>query len=289
MQTDLTYHIEPPGPFSLRFSAGPARWGGEASPRQATIGQRFVLVDAGTGTTVSRRVTQDADGLLQVQSTDPADDPAWFSRVFRNGPAKREWADPVIQALDERFPGLWALTDGGLFEGLVTSIVGQSISIASAMAAQRRLAMSFRDSVTIDGRPFVPLPSADHLADASVELIRASGVTWRRAEALREIAREHIAGNLPNEDDDPVTIERELRKLPLVGPWTAASALLWGLGAPDAFPSGDVALLRAARLAYDQDGMTMKDLHTRAEQWRPHRAIATRLLWIALLGPAWEG
>lgn len=42
-------------------------------------------------------------------------------------------------------------------------------------------------------------------------------------------------------------IERELRKLPLVGPWTAASALLWGLGEPDAYPRGDVALLRPGR------------------------------------------
>lgn len=289
MQTAVTYHIEPPGPFSLRFSAGPARWGGGTSPRQATIGPQLVRVDAGTGTIVARRVTQDADGRVRVGAMDPADNPAWFDRAFRPGPSAPAWEDPVIGALDERFPGLWALTDGGLFEGLVTSIVGQSISIASAMATQRRLSMSFHDPVTIDGRSFVPLPTADQLAAATVGLIRASGVTWRRAHALHDIAREHIAGNLPPEDADPPTIERELRQLPLVGPWTAASALLWGVGAHDAFPSGDVALLRAARLAYDHDGMTMNDLAAHAERWRPYRAIATRLLWTGLLGPAWEG
>lgn len=82
-------------------------------------------------------------------------------------------------------------------------------------------------------------------------------------------------------------IERELRTLPLVGPWTAASALLWGPGEPDAYPRGDVVLLRAARLAYDQDEMTMNDLDRIAEGWRPYRAIASRLLWTGLLGPAW--
>ncbi len=202
-------------------------------------------------------------------------------------PVSPEWTDPVIRRLHRRFPGLWSLTDGGLFHGLVTSIIGQSISIASAMATQRRLALSFSAPIVIDGRELVPLPTAGQLAEAPVELIRASGVTWKRAEALKVIAREESDGNLPATNADAEAVTRDLRALPLVGPWTAASALLWGLGAPDVYPSGDVALLRAARVAYDNDGMTMKDLDRLSEGWRPYRALATRLLWTALLGPAW--
>ena len=131
--------------------------------------------------------------------------------------------------------------------------------------------------------------NAAALAEASLALIRESGVTWKRAEGLQAIAREHLAGNLPTGDEDDIQlITRELVQLPIVGPWTAASALLWGVGAADAWPKGDVALLRAARLAYDRDGMTMRELDALAESWRPHRAIAARLLWTGLLGPGWE-
>ena len=213
----------------------------------------------------------------------------WLDRVFLPHDELIEWHDPVIAGLTARYPGLRSFTDGSLYLGLVTSIIGQSISIASAMTAQHRLASSFGDGIEVCGLLMTPLPDAADLADASVEMIRASGVTWKRAEALKNIAREEAMGTLPK----PGTVSDEelalaLRELPLVGPWTATSALLWGIGAPDAFPTGDVALLRAARLAYDDAGMSMKDLDEISEAWRPWRGIATRFLWTNLLGGAWQ-
>jgi 3-methyladenine DNA glycosylase/8-oxoguanine DNA glycosylase len=74
--------------------------------------------------------------------------------------------------------------------------------------------------------------------------------------------------------------------LPLVGRWTAESVVLWGIGAPDAHPTGDVALLRAARAAYGRPELTLKELDVLAEQWRPARGLAARLLWTELFGPA---
>jgi 3-methyladenine DNA glycosylase/8-oxoguanine DNA glycosylase len=79
-----------------------------------------------------------------------------------------------------------------------------------------------------------------------------------------------------------------LLALPLVGRWTAESVLLWGLGADDAYPTGDVALLRAARLAYGQPDMTHSELNALAEAWRPGRSWAARWLWLNLFGPAPE-
>ena len=77
-----------------------------------------------------------------------------------------------------------------------------------------------------------------------------------------------------------------LRRLPLVGPWTVESALLWGIGDDNAFPMGDVALLRAARRAYGLPEMTMKEMQARSNDWIGHRAWASRLLWIDLFGGA---
>ena len=68
-----------------------------------------------------------------------------------------------------------------------------------------------------------------------------------------------------------------------IGPWTVQSALLWGIAAPDAHPTRDVALLRAARVHYP-DVADLKDLDRVAERWKPYRGWAARLLWLDLLG-----
>ena len=139
------------------------------------------------------------------------------------------------------------------------------------------------------GRDFWSLPSAEAVAETPLERVRSVGLTTRRAQGLIDVAREMSLGNIPGPDDGDVeTWMRELTTLPMVGPWTAASSLLWGVGHVDVFPRGDVALLRAARFAYDDDGMTMRDLDRLSEGWRPQRAIAARLLWTNLLGAAWD-
>ncbi len=139
------------------------------------------------------------------------------------------FADPVIQRLSHQFPGLRAYCDGSLFDGIVTSIVGQSISVAAAAVTQAKLAATFAAPTVIDGRAFRPLPNAHQLAEASLEQIRESGVTWKRAEGIQYAARQQIAGALPSDHearDRPDEAVRALMELPLVGRWTAESAAL---------------------------------------------------------------
>ena len=55
--------------------------------------------------------------------------------------------------------------------------------------------------------------------------------------------------------------------------WTAQYIAMRALGDPDAFPSGDIALLRGSGVA------TNRELEARAEVWRPWRAYAAIYLW----------
>lgn len=197
--------------------------------------------------------------------------------------------DSVIARLSHRFSSLRPLTDGGLWEGLVTSITGQAVSLHSAAAFQRRLCAMLGEKVVAHDREFWALPAAAGLADATVDQIKSIGLTTKRSEGLIRVAREVADGNVSfNPSDDLEEWMKELQSLPMVGAWTAASSLLWGVGHPDVYPAGDVALLRAARFAYNDDGMSMKDLNKMSENWRPQRAIAARLLWTNLLGMGWD-
>jgi 3-methyladenine DNA glycosylase/8-oxoguanine DNA glycosylase len=211
--------------------------------------------------------------------------------VLGSGIALPSYSDPILASLAARFPGLHPYCDGSVFDGIVTAIVGQSISVAAAAVTQAKLAASFAEAIAIEGRSYWPLPRADQLAGASVELIRASGVTWKRAEAIRYAAQRMVAGRLPDDElarSNPEDAVVALMDLPLVGRWTAESVVLWGVGAPNAHPTGDVALLRAARVAYQRPELTLKELDLLADNWRPARGLAARLLWTNLFGPAPE-
>jgi DNA-3-methyladenine glycosylase II len=65
-----------------------------------------------------------------------------------------------------------------------------------------------------------------------------------------------------------------------IGPWTADIYLLACIGHSDAFPSGDLALQEAVRIALKKRKRpTAKQLEKIAEAWRPYRAVAARVLW----------
>jgi 3-methyladenine DNA glycosylase/8-oxoguanine DNA glycosylase len=254
------------------------------------IDGKLVWVGVEEGQTVWRRVEQPKRGSLTISgSAEREADRRWLEAVLGVHRLPPLIAEPPIADLARRFSGLRPWTAGSLFEALVTSIVGQSISVRSAAATERRLAALFHPGIELEDRRFWPAPTADRLAAAEPALVRTSGVTWRRAEAVVAVARAQEAGALPTEEDahaDPDRVRARLRELPLVGPWTAESTLVWGLGLDDAYPSGDVALLRAARLAHGDDTITLKEMDRLADRWRPYRGWATRWLWAGLLGVA---
>lgn len=278
--------IPVPGAFSLSVSVGPARWVGDRSPRHAWINDALVWCGREHQVRVTRTVRQHQAGVLEIAGdARPREDARWALDVLQVDATVESWDDPVLAEIAVRFPGLAPYSDGSLFEGLVTSIVGQSISVASAAVTQRRLAFIFDDGVEMEGRLFAPLPTAELLANASVELIRSSGVTTRRAEALKRIGQMAAVGDFPTDGlarGDPEAAQKALLGLPQVGMWTAASAVHWGVGAPDAWPPGDVALLRAVRFAFGDEELTMRDIDRMADAWRPYRGVAARLLWANL-------
>lgn len=277
-----------PAAYRLDVSVAPAAWVGDRSSRHAWVDGALVWCGREGKRAVWRRVRQPESDVLAVDgSASPELDTRWVAEVLSPDCIVAGWNDPVLNEIATRYPGLAPYGDGSLFEGLVTTIVGQSISVASAAVTQARLARLFGDEIEVAGRMLSPLPSPAQLVDASVELIRSSGVTTRRAEALKRIAAITAEGGLPSDDrarSEPDAVERELLDLPQVGPWTAASALLWGVGAPDAWPTGDVAVLRAIRHAFGDDEVNLKTMSGMAEAWRPYRGIAARLLWTNLFG-----
>jgi 3-methyladenine DNA glycosylase/8-oxoguanine DNA glycosylase len=272
-------------PFDLARTAAPAWWAHGRWPNVDWRSGAFIWVGWEAGQVAWRSVRQvDARTLEISGSRSSGLDARWAAAVLGTNAAMPEFDDPVLAALAPQHAGMRSWSAGSLFEGVVSSIVGQSISVAAAATTERRLCERFNASVVVDGREFWPPPLPEQLASSSAALVRQSGVTTKRAEALVAVgtlfASEPIWAGF--DTDASAAVER-LRAISGIGPWTVQSALLWGVAAPDAHPTRDVALLRAARLHYPEI-LDLKGLDRVSERWRPFRGWAARLLWLELLG-----
>jgi AraC family transcriptional regulator of adaptative response / DNA-3-methyladenine glycosylase II len=100
------------------------------------------------------------------------------------------------------------------------------------------------------------------------------GLTKARSETIRALARAVCDGRIGFEGvADSDDFMARMCEIPGIGKWTAQYVAMRALGEPDAFPSGDLGLLRA--LALRSPG----ELERRAEAWRPWRAYASMYLW----------
>lgn len=190
--------------------------------------------------------------------------------------------DRAVAALAERDPALVAhlIAVGGRpplrrrapgFEGLAALVVSQQVSTASAAAIFGRL------RAALD-----PLDAAGLLA-ADDDALRAAGLSAGKVLTLRAAAAAVADGRLALDDLGALPAEEAAARLAAlrgIGPWTAQLYLLSCLGHADAWPPGDIALEEAARLALKLDARPDRAALARiAERWRPHRAVAARLLW----------
>jgi DNA-3-methyladenine glycosylase II len=152
------------------------------------------------------------------------------------------------------------------FGALLSAIVGQQVSVASARAIWGRL----EDA---------GLTEAKAMAAASDEDLRLVGLSRQKARYGRALAQAGIdfakLRGLP--DAEVVT---SLVAVPGIGVWTAEIYAMFALGRADVFAPGDLALQEAARMLFSLDARpTEKALRTMAEAWSPWRSVAARILW----------
>jgi len=194
-------------------------------------------------------------------------------------------ADPVIGRLIDEHPGfdpqawLAQLPPMDAFGVLIFQVAGQQLSVASTRAILERLQERF------GGR----LPSPRELLAADPADLRRAGFSARKVETLRELARRFEDGRLSaaaltRMSDDEV--EAELTSVRGIGRWTVDGFLLVALQRPDVMLSGDLALRRAIRRAYQLDHLPSEgEVLEIAERWRPYRSLAVSYLFASEYEP----
>lgn len=166
-------------------------------------------------------------------------------------------------------PPLWDREPG--FSTLIHIILEQQVSLASALAAYKKLQAI--------ARPLTPATFLD-LPDKALSQVGFSRQKMRYGRLLAQAIQNgdidlSVLAHLPDAE-----VKRKLTTIKGIGPWTADVYLLMVLGRPNSWPVGDLALQIAVQ--------EVKNLKTRpnaaemmaiGEPWQPWRAVAARLLW----------
>ena len=190
---------------------------------------------------------------------------------FRRAASELAAHDDVLGSIVERhgFPAFWARPAG--FSTLLLLILEQQVSLASARAAFNR----------VDARVGGVTPEA--LLRLSDGELREDGFSRQKAGYARALAGAIVERTLDLDalrDLDDASVRTALVQLPGIGPWTAEVYLLSALRRPDTWPTGDLALQEATRMALSLPARPSPvELESIGERWRPHRATAARLLW----------
>jgi DNA-3-methyladenine glycosylase II len=188
--------------------------------------------------------------------------------------------DPVMKQLIAA-AGPFAIEvreDHSPFEALARAIAHQQLNGKAAQSILNRF-------VSTCGAGDFPAPEALlALEDAA---LRASGFSFSKIRALRDLAEKTLSGIVPVRDalhvlTDLEIIER-LTAVRGVGRWTVEMLLMFQLRRPDVLPIDDFGVRQGFQLAYGLRKMPApKVLGLFGERWAPHRSAAAWYLWRAV-------
>ncbi|MEY8831255.1 DNA-3-methyladenine glycosylase [Sedimentitalea sp. XS_ASV28] len=152
------------------------------------------------------------------------------------------------------------------FDQLLSAIVSQQVSVASANAIWTRMQEA-------------GLSDQAGVRRADDAALRAVGLSRQKMRYARALAGADIDYVALRTTPSPEVI-KTLTQVPGIGAWTAEIYAMFSLGRADVFAPGDLALQEAARILYGLSERPREPaLRELALVWSPWRSVAARILW----------
>jgi DNA-3-methyladenine glycosylase II len=196
-------------------------------------------------------------------------------------------ADPMLAPLVRRFRGLRIAGYPSLWEALVTAVLSQQVTLGLAFGIRAHLATTFGWRLRLGAETFSAFPAPERIAEAGERGLAGFRMSSNKIGTISRLARAFTTGELSEEAiaalPDDVAVER-LTAIKGVGRWTAETALLRGLGRPDAFPAGDLGIVKYLAEGLFEHGRrgTESEMRSYAERWKPWRGLALVYAWAEL-------
>jgi len=197
---------------------------------------------------------------------------------------KDELLAPTVTA----FRGLKLPASPTVFEALVMAVLSQQVNLTFAYSIKKELVETFGEQRNVNGETYYAFPTPARFAEEQEENLLRFRLSRAKAGTLVRLGQAFASGTLKEEElavlSDEEVVER-LITIKGIGRWSAEIALLRGLARADAFPGGDLGVVKyLAQGLLGKDGKaTEAEMRTFAERWRPYRGLALIYCYAELL------
>jgi DNA-3-methyladenine glycosylase II len=194
-------------------------------------------------------------------------------------PIHSHFADTNLASIFIEHRGTPIIREFSLYATLMKSIIHQQLNLSFAHTLTTRFVHTFGEQ--IDGVWFYPKPEI--IGQLQVANLRELQFSTRKAEYVIGVSQAIASGELNLEalallEDE--TIIQTLVKYRGIGPWTAGSFLLFGLGRPNLFPLADVGLQNALKKLWTtNEKPKAHEISSHFPQWSPYLSYASLYLW----------
>jgi DNA-3-methyladenine glycosylase II len=183
--------------------------------------------------------------------------------------------DKILGNAIDRIGHIKRATDTDLFSSIVHHIIGQQISAAAQKTIWERMNTKL-GAIT-----------AGVICDLSVEKIQNFGMTFRKAEYIRDFSQKIERGELnmdglKNKSDNEII--QELTKLKGIGQWTAEMIMIFCLQRSDILSYRDLAIQRGLRMLYHHRDIHKKIFEKYRRRYSPYGTVASLYLWSIAAG-----
>lgn len=158
------------------------------------------------------------------------------------------------------------------FRFFIEQIVGQMLSIRVADLMTERLADLCRGEIT-----------AGRICSLSVDELKKTGISQRKAECIRQIAFMAKNGSLnfgKLKELSDAEIVKSLTAIKGIGTWTA-KMYLYKINRPDVLPYEDATFLAAYKWLYRTRNVKLEAVRRRCRKWSPYSSVAAMYLYAA--------
>jgi DNA-3-methyladenine glycosylase II len=184
--------------------------------------------------------------------------------------------DKLLGEAIDRIGHIYRKVDNDLFSSVVHHIIGQQISSAAQATVWKRVSDK------------LGTVNADTICICSREELQSCGITFRKADYIKEFAAKVQSGefNIESLYDMPDEgVIRQLTSLNGVGVWTAEMIMIFCMQRPDIVSYGDLAIHRGMRMLYHHRNINKKLFAKYARRYSPYGTVASLYLW-AIAGGA---
>lgn len=187
--------------------------------------------------------------------------------------------DELLAPIAPQFRGLKLVQSPTVFEALVMAVLSQQVNLTFAYSIKKELVEAFGESWCVNGKAHYAFPSPERFAEQKEEDLLRFRLSRAKAGTLVRLGQAFASGTITDQEltslsDDGVV--EQLTQLKGIGRWSADIALMRGLARFDAFPGGDLGVVKyvAQGLLGKAEKATESEMRAFAERWKPYRALA---------------